>query len=508
MLFTTEVFREVGIKSLAQNFTLSEGLLLKRQNNVDLTRYGGETFPAEIVVTQTSDASAKNIEFTLHVRDVTQQAKLQNRLKLLAYNDPLTGLYNRTYFMENLEQRIAFHQSNIGSVILMFLDLDQFKKINDTLGHKAGDAVLIEVAKRLKSVTREEDLVVRWGGDEFIVVLSGNLTNHNAIEKAETILKVMRQPISLSEKDLTVLTSIGIALSPNGEIDPDRLLQHADLAMYQAKEAGRNTYRIFTEEMERTANQHFQYETALPKAMEAGELFLHFQPKVSCATNEIVGFEALLRWQHPKLGLIPPAEFIPIIEKSELIIDVGEWVLTQTLKQLVEWRAQGLPLLPVAVNISGRHLHDPSLVKFIKQLTQKHDIPASLLQIEITEGVLTGDTEQSMLAMNALKETSIKLAIDDFGTGYSSLSYLKKFPIDILKIDRAFINECDTNSDDAAICLAIITLAKNLGLQIVAEGVETEQQLAYLNKHHCDQYQGYYFSRPLAAKHISTLLQA
>jgi len=508
MLFTTEVFREVGIKSLAQNFTLSEGLLLKRQNNVDLTRYGGETFPAEIVVTQTSDASAKNIEFTLHVRDVTQQAKLQNRLKLLAYNDPLTGLYNRTYFMENLEQRIAFHQSNIGSVILMFLDLDQFKKINDTLGHKAGDAVLIEVAKRLKSVTREEDLVVRWGGDEFIVVLSGNLTNHNAIEKAETILKAMRQPISLSEKDLTVLTSIGIALSPNGEIDPDRLLQHADLAMYQAKEAGRNTYRIFTEEMERTANQHFQYETALPKAMEAGELFLHFQPKVSCATNEIVGFEALLRWQHPKLGLIPPAEFIPIIEKSELIIDVGEWVLTQTLKQLVEWRAQGLPLLPVAVNISGRHLHDPSLVKFIKQLTQKHDIPASLLQIEITEGVLTGDTEQSMLAMNALKETSIKLAIDDFGTGYSSLSYLKKFPIDILKIDRAFINECDTNSDDAAICLAIITLAKNLGLQIVAEGVETEQQLAYLNKHHCDQYQGYYFSRPLAAKHISTLLQA
>lgn len=346
------------------------------------------------------------------------------------------------------------------------------------------------------------------GGDEFIVVLSGNLTNHNAIEKAETILKVMRQPISLSEKDLTVLTSIGIALSPNGEIDPDRLLQHADLAMYQAKEAGRNTYRIFTEEMERTANQHFQYETALPKAMEAGELFLHFQPKVSCATNEIVGFEALLRWQHPKLGLIPPAEFIPIIEKSELIIDVGEWVLTQTLKQLVEWRAQGLPLLPVAVNISGRHLHDPSLVKFIKQLTQKHDIPASLLQIEITEGVLTGDTEQSMLAMNALKETSIKLAIDDFGTGYSSLRYLKKFPIDILKIDRAFINECDTNSDDAAICLAIITLAKNLGLQIVAEGVETGQQLAYLNKHHCDQYQGYYFSRPLAAKHISTLLQA
>lgn len=508
MLFTTDAYREMGVKSLAQHFTLSEGLLLKRQNNIDLTRYGGETFPAEIVVTQTSDASAKNIEFTLHVRDITQQTKLQNRLKLLAYNDPLTGLYNRTFFMENLEQRIAFHESNTGSVILMFLDLDQFKKINDTLGHKAGDAVLTEVAKRLKRVTREEDLVVRWGGDEFIVVLSGNLANQNAIEKAEKILSVMRQPISLAEKELIVLTSIGIALSPNGRIDSDRLLQHADLAMYQAKEAGRNTYRIFTEEMEQTANQHFQYETALPKAMKEDELFLHFQPKVVCATNEIVGFEALLRWQHPELGLIPPAEFIPIIEKSELIIDVGEWVLTQTIKQLVEWRAQGLPLWPVAVNISGRHLHDPSLVKLIKQLTQTHDIPASLLQIEITEGVLTGDTEQSMLAMRALKKTNIKLAIDDFGTGYSSLSYLKKFPIDILKIDRAFINECDANSDDAAICLAIITLAKSLGLQIVAEGVETEQQLAYLNQHDCDQYQGYYFSRPLAAKHIATLLQS
>ncbi len=506
-VFMTDDYSKAALQSLSQGFTSSEGLVLKRHNVSELTRYDGQSFPAEVVITQTTDDKDKNQEYTLHIRDITQHIKLQNRLKLLAYNDPLTGLYNRTYFMANLEQRIAFHKKTNGIVVLMFLDLDQFKKINDTLGHKAGDELLCEVASRLEKVTRDNDLVGRWGGDEFVVVLSGNITENDAANKAQQILDIMRQPVQLTDNILTVLTSIGLALSENGEINADRLLQHADLAMYQAKESGRNTYRLFTEEMEATAQQQFHFESALPDAIKHNQFFLQYQPKVACETNEVVGFEALVRWQHPTLGLIPPTEFIPIIEKSSFIIDIGEWVLSEACRQIAEWRQQGLPLVPIAVNISGRHLHDKSLVPFVEAITEKYNIRSDLLEIEITEGVLTGDTEQSIASMEALKATNIKLSIDDFGTGYSSLSYLKRFPIDILKIDRSFISECDSHRDDAAICIAIITLAKSLGLQIVAEGVESEQQLAFLKYHECDVYQGYYFSKPINSETVPTLLR-
>jgi len=506
-IFIADDFKKVAHQSLDQGFMASEGLILKRHNICELTRYDGEVFSAELVITPTSKSHERIQEYTLHIRDVTQQIKLQNRLKLLAYNDPLTGLYNRTYFMSNLEQRIAHHKELPGSVVLLFLDLDQFKKINDTLGHKAGDELLIEVANRLTELTRDTDLVGRWGGDEFVVVLSGSLTSDDVTQKANNILEKMRIPFTLVGQNLTVLSSIGVSTSDNGEISAEKLLQHADLAMYQAKESGKNTFKLFSAEMEQTANQNFQLETALPKAIEQNQFFLQYQPKVNCDSNEIMGFEALIRWQHPELGIIPPNDFIPVIEKSNLIIDVGEWVLTETARQLAEWRQQGLPLLPIAVNISGHHLHDESLVPFVESVSTNYNIPTELLEVEITEGVLTGNTEQSIAAMNALRATHIKLSIDDFGTGYSSLSYLKKFPIDILKIDRMFISECATQSDDAAICIAIITLAKSLGLKIVAEGVEDKEQLAFLKQHNCDVYQGYYFSRPLGAEHIPALLQ-
>ena len=506
-LFMAEDARKMAMQSLAQDFSLSEGLVLKRQNISELRRNDDDSFSAEIVVTQTTDKLDKNKEFTLHIRDITKQIKLQNRLKLLAYNDPLTGLYNRTYFMQNLEQRIAHHGNVEGVVVLMFLDLDQFKKINDTLGHKAGDQLLCEVANRLTRVTRESDLVGRWGGDEFVVVLSGELTEDDATNKANDILTVMREPFELTGNTLTVLISIGIAMSDNGRLDADRLLQHADIAMYQAKQHGRNRYQLFTDEMEQTAQLNFQIETAIPKAIADNQFFMYYQPKVSCMTNEVVGFEALLRWKHPEFGYIPPIEFIPVIEGGSLIIDVGEWVLSSVIQQLATWRQQGQTLLPVAINISGHHLHAKSLVPFIQDLILEHDIQPELIEVEITEGAITGNTNESIASMAALKAINIKLAVDDFGTGYSSLSYLKKFPVDILKIDRAFVSECDSNKEDAAICIAIITLAKSLGLQTVAEGVETAEQLAFLKKYDCDVYQGFYFSPPLGVEHIPVLLQ-
>lgn len=505
-LFMNDDIKNMAMHSLSQGFTFGEGLVLKRQNISELKRYDGDDFSAEIIVTKTTDPQDIRKEFTLHIRDITKQLKLQSRLTLLAYNDPLTGLYNRTYFMQNMEQRINYHSNTLGVVALMFLDLDKFKKINDTLGHKAGDDLLCEVAKRLSAITGGSDMVGRWGGDEFVVVLSGELTEQYITQKAYEILETMREPIYLNEKKLTMLFSIGIAISHNGGIDADQLLQYADLAMYQAKQNGRNRYELFKQEMINNAQQQFHIETSLPDAISLNQFFLEYQPKVACDTDEIVGFEALIRWNHPEHGIVSPGDFIPMIEGSDAIISVGEWVLNEVMQQLDTWRQQGLALLPIALNISGHHLHADSLATCVQNLLDKYDISPELIEVEITESCLTGNTEQSIAALAALKATNIKLAIDDFGTGYSSLSYLKKFPIDILKIDRVFVSECHSNKDDAAICIAIITLAKSLGLKIVAEGVETHEQLSFLKQYDCDVYQGYFYSRPIGADQISLLL--
>jgi len=505
-LFMANGEKKAALQSLAHGFSASEGLILKRRNITELKRLDKGLFPAEVVITQTTDGLSRHCEYALHIRDITQQLQLQNRLKSLAYSDPLTGLYNRTYFMNNLEKRIRFHQQTAGSVVLLFLDLDQFKKINDTMGHKTGDELLCEIAKRLSTVTRDVDLVARWGGDEFVIAMSGAISSKSGVSKAKDILQIMRQPVNLGEQQLTVLSSIGIALSENGKIEAEHLLQHADLAMYKAKQSGRNTFRLFTDDMEQTVRQRFKLEVALPDAIANNQLLLHYQPKADCHSNAVIGFEALLRWQHPEYGLIPPEDFIPIIDEDNLVIEIGEWVLNEVCRQLAEWRQLGLSLLPIAVNISGHHLHSPSLLPCLKQTLNAHSIEGELIELEITEGVLTNHTEHSITVMGALKTFGIKLSVDDFGTGYSSLSYLKNFPIDILKIDQTFVRDAASNIEDGAICKAIITLAKSLDLQIIAEGVETQEQLTFLKHHDCHSYQGYLFNRPLPAEDVPGVL--
>jgi Amt family ammonium transporter len=503
-LFIAEDYRDIAQKSLAEGFVSGDRLVLKRHNIIELLRSDSQAFPAELVITETTDHAA-NMEYTFHIRDITQHIKLQDRLKQLAYHDPLTGLYNRTYFLSNVRQRINFHQVKPGNVILMFLDLDQFKKINDNLGHDAGDTLLKEVASRLKQTTREADLVGRWGGDEFVIALSGDIDIEQAEHKAEAILTIMRQPVNLGAQKLIVPTSIGIAISTNGDYEAERLIQYADIAMYHAKKAGRDTYRTFNEMMHQQRHFEFQLENALPEAMRKNQFFLLYQPKVDCINGRIVGYEALIRWQHPQDGLISPNDFIPIIEGSHYIIEVGEWVIQAVIKQLAAWRAQGMSLAPVAINISGYHLHSGTLPDLVETLSKQYDIPGELLEFEITEGVLTGNTDESIAAMQALKTTRTRLSIDDFGTGYSSLSYLKRFPVDVLKIDRAFIRECHTNREDAAICKAIITLGKSLDLEVIAEGVESAAQLDFLKTNQCDVYQGYFFRPPLSAEEIAKL---
>ena len=492
--------------SLQLMFATSQGLVLNRRNSLLLKRISGHQFPAEITITRTHLNIESDHEFTLHIRDVTRQIKLQNRLRFLAYSDPLTGLYNRTYLMEKLISSIEQAKKTKETVAILFLDLDKFKKINDTLGHKAGDELLCEVASRLTRVTRENDIIARWGGDEFVLMFVGDLSRESACEKANNILTVMRVPVSVGQKILNIPTSIGVSVSTAGDTDADKMIQYADIAMYSAKEKGRDNYQVFETEMMQLATRNFHYEQAMKDALNSEQISLVYQPKVDALHNRIVGLESLVRWKHGQEGNIPPADFIPLAEESNLIILLGERVISDAIIQLRKWREKNIELVPVSVNISGKHLISEELVPFIQNILAMEGIAGEFLEIEITEGVLLTDLNRCIEVMSELKKLNIKISVDDFGTGYSSLNYLKRLPIDILKIDRTFVEECDTTEEDGQICSTIINLAKNLDLVTVAEGVETPSQLAFLQQHGCDIYQGYYFYRPQPPQFIEKLL--
>nr|WP_229264308.1 EAL domain-containing protein [Duganella sp. 1411] len=440
------------------------------------------------------------------VRDITERKQAQQKLQHQANHDALTGLPNRNYFYETLRKTIALAGIQGWKVGVMFIDMDHFKNVNDTLGHGIGDELLINFSHRLMTCVRMRDTVGRLGGDEFGVILVMEQGHKGAAQVAAKIRDALHQPFDLQGYEVIMTASIGVTIYPDDGADPDVLIKYADTAMYQAKHAGRNTYRFFTAQMNVDVLQRQDLENALRKAIERDEFVLHYQPKVSLATGAVVGLEALLRWARPGHGLVAPGVFIPVLEESGLIVRVGGWVIDAACRQIGEWQLGEVGSIQVSVNVAGRQFIEGDLEGDVVRALADHAIPAGLLELELTETSLVANTERTMECLGNLRQRGVKVSIDDFGTGYSSLAYLRRFPIDKLKIDIAFIRDVTSNPDDAAIVQAVITMAHSLNLEVVAEGVETEAQRSYLRRHQCDQMQGYLVSRPLSAALMTKLI--
>jgi diguanylate cyclase (GGDEF)-like protein/PAS domain S-box-containing protein len=435
-----------------------------------------------------------------------ERSSAQDKLAYLAQFDSLTGLPNRHLFHDRLAQSIAHAKRTESTMAVLFIDLDRFKMVNDTLGHAAGDKLLREAARRLSACVRSSDTVGRLGGDEFAATLLDLNKPGDAGLVGQKIIDALAQPFQLDGREAYVSASVGITLYPADSEDAAALIMNADSAMYRAKEQGRSNYQYFTREMNERALQRASMETQLRRALERNEYVLHYQPRVGLKNGAISGFEALLRWNHPERGLVSPVEFIPVLEDTGLIIPVGEWVLRAACLQIVEWRKAGLPTPPIAVNLSARQFQQKDLEASVSRVLHETGVDASLIQFEITESLLMNDPDSAARTLRALSDSGVKLSVDDFGTGYSSLSYLKRFPLDALKIDRTFVRDITADTDDAAITLAIINLAHTLGLEVVAEGVETRAQLEFLALHGCDEMQGFYFSKAVPAGECAVML--
>lgn len=432
--------------------------------------------------------------------------RLNDQFRHQAYHDALTKLPNRALFDDRMNLAIAQAERNRTKVAVMFLDLDRFKNINETLGHETGDQILRTAARRLSDSVGRSGSVARLGGDEFTVLLTNLQHTDDATQVARSIVHAFRRPMLIQGHDLLVTASIGISLYPDDGEDIVSLKRNADAAMYHAKEQGRNNYQYYSEEMNRRAHSRLMLETELSRALERGELTVFYQPQVDLRENRISGLEALVRWRHPERGLILPDQFVPAAEECGLITDIDEWVLRSACPRMAEWRKSlGAPLR-LSVNLSVHNLHSAELLATVRELLAEHALEPAALELEITESGIMKNPEEALSTLRRLKELGVVLAIDDFGTGYSSLSYLKRFPIDTIKIDKSFIREICTNADDAEIARAILAMARSLNLHVVAEGVETDQQLAFLRALQCPSVQGYVFSRPLAEDEVPALL--
>ena len=439
--------------------------------------------------------------------DVTDRKLAEERLRQLAHYDVLTDLPNRVLFYDRLRQVLAQAKRSQWTVAVMFVDLDRFKNVNDTLGHAVGDQLLRQVSERLSGAVRSGDTVGRLGGDEFAIVLSNLASAQDASIVAQKLMASFNEPFKLQGADFYVTASIGITLYPDDATEQEILLRNADAAMYRAKEIGRNNYQFYRSEMNARALELLSMESDMRRAFDREEFLLHYQPKASLADGRIVGVEALLRWQHPERGLVTPADFMHVLEDTGLIVRVGERVVNAVCRQIRSWQADGIDPVPVAINLSAREFAAKDLAGVMTRILGGHGVDPSLIELEITESSLMVNSEEVVATLEALGRLGIGLSIDDFGTGYSSLAYLKRFPLDAVKIDRSFVKDITTDADDATITLAVISMAHSLGLQVIAEGVETEAQLAFLARHGCDQIQGYYFARPLAAEECGVWLR-
>ena len=441
------------------------------------------------------------------IDDITDRKRFEERLSFLAQYDVLTGLPNRALFYDRLRQALGRAKREQTMVGLMFLDLDRFKQINDTLGHAAGDRVLKVVADRLKGFLREVDTIARLGGDEFTVVIEGVSQPEQLSGVAEKMRNTLGEPVDLDGRDLSVSASIGITLYPRDSEDIEQLIKNADIAMYHAKHrGGRQQFQFYEQGMRPLAAEHLELETQLRRAIEEQEFVLHYQPVVDMASGRIAGMEALVRWQSPQ-GLISPAKFMPLAEESGLILDIGKWVLRAACTQARKWQREGLPSLRLAVNLSPLQLSQQDLLASIMEILRESGLAPQHLELEITENTVMERSRDTMATLTRLEQLGVQISVDDFGTGYSNLAYLKQFPVHSLKIDHSFVRDITTHRDDAAIVSAMIAMAKSLGLGVVAEGVETRQQLDFLRAAGCASYQGYYFSVPLPAAAFAELVR-
>lgn len=478
--------------------------MLGKMIEITALRRDGSEFPIELTVIEIVRDEERY--FGAFIRDISQRKADETRIRYLANYDSLTGLPNRHLLTERVMQAIEQAWDEDGQFALMFLDLDHFKDVNDTLGHRYGDQLLIALTKRLQTLLKPEDTVSRLGGDEFIFLLPR--ADHAAAKAVvERVLSAVEQPFIIDQYALTITASVGVAIYPDDGLDMESLQRNADVAMYRTKKESRNSYRFFSSHMQVQTARQLQLVNALRQAIAAGQLSLHYQPQVSLRNGQIIGLEALLRWQHPQWGYISPAEFIPLAENSGLIMSIGHWVLEQAIQQIKHWHQAGHAGLSVSVNLSSVQCKDPKLPAQIKGLLERYQVPASALELELTEGVALENPEGAVAMMDALNSLGVRLALDDFGTGYSSLSYLKRFKLDQLKVDQSFVRDISTDDEDKAIVMAIIQLARSLGLKTIAEGVETPEQQAFLQAQGCDAMQGYLYSKPLPVQAASRFLQ-
>jgi diguanylate cyclase (GGDEF)-like protein/PAS domain S-box-containing protein len=480
----------------------------QKEGRVTLRNYhkDGTLFYNELHIAPVRSAKGHVTHYVGVLNDISETKRYQQELEHHVNHDALTGLANRHLLQDRLQQALFRASRRDLRCAVMFLDLDHFKLVNDGLGHHIGDALLKSVAAELLTILRPEDTVARFGGDEFVLVASEVHDLAAVTDIAERIVCRLSMPMLIGDQEITVSASVGIAMYPEDGQSVDELLKNADAAMYHAKQGGRNTFSFYSREMNVSISTQFALKNKLAKAVEQGELVLHYQPQAAAKTMELVGIEALLRWEHPELGRVGPERFIPLAEETGLIVPVGEWVLQTACHFAAELRKEGTEFGRIAVNLSARQLHQANLAQMIEAALRVSGLPPDCLELEITESMMMGNTEKVLRILSELKEMGVRLAVDDFGTGYSSLGYLRRFPIDRLKIDRTFIDDVPASQHDCTITKAIVSLAHNLNLNVIAEGVETQAQLAFLAENDCDEIQGYFLSKPLDEDTLRTFV--